>query len=74
MQIHRTAVVALLAPAFLFTCGAAGCASGPLAPLAFLNPKLRKQWQEDEQYGTMFKQRVRRPRSAAPATAEDGRS
>ena len=35
-----------------------GCSSGPLSPLAPLNPALRKQWSEDESYGLMFRQRM----------------
>lgn len=44
--------------ALLLAGGLAGCADGPVPEMRSLNPWIRKQWAEDEQFGPTFHKKV----------------
>ncbi|MEX2173928.1 MAG: HEAT repeat domain-containing protein [Pirellulaceae bacterium] len=57
-RFFRGRIVATVVPLCLLTSWLAGCADGPVPEMRSLNPWVRKQWAEDEQFGPTYHRKV----------------
>jgi HEAT repeat protein len=58
MEARYRPLAAPALAALLLAGGLSGCADGPVPEMRSLNPWIRKQWAEDEQYGPTFHKKV----------------